>query len=247
MSPSASWPTQATLPRPTRHRAAPLAPPPRRGGLTMTTLLVGCLGLAAISPGGLRTASAGPLLISATPASQTVTLGDRVTLDLGISGLGDRTAPSLAAFDLLLTFDPGLFALERILFGAALGDPDADPPESYTDVEDSVAGLIGLVMTSVLETNEQGCFFCTGPYLDDLQSDALLLLTVTLTARRAGIGAFGITINGLADGDGNDLPADTTGATVTVKRPVPAPATLALIALGLIGLRQVGRRPFRTG
>ncbi|RLI05657.1 hypothetical protein DRO22_02445, partial [Candidatus Bathyarchaeota archaeon] len=51
------------------------------------------------------------------PVSQTVPVGESVSVDLVISGLGDGTSPSLAGFDLFIEYDPTILALSDVSFG----------------------------------------------------------------------------------------------------------------------------------
>lgn len=54
------------------------------------------------------------------PSSQTTNLGSQVTIDLVVSDLGNNTAPSLGAFDVVLGFDADIIAFESLEFGDQL-------------------------------------------------------------------------------------------------------------------------------
>ena len=48
--------------------------------------------------------------LSLAPTASDVTPGSTISLDLVVSGLADMGAPSLSAFDLILTFEPANLA-----------------------------------------------------------------------------------------------------------------------------------------
>jgi len=180
-------------------------------------------------------------LLSLTASPGTVSVGSVVNIELLVSGLGDQTAPSLGAFDVIIAFNPALLSPAGVAFDTGLGDPNASPPEAYTSADTSVAGTVNLIDTSVLEANASTCVFCVPPYLDDLQGSAFRLATLTFTANGPGTAVMSLTINALADAQGEALEADIEGTTVTVVG-ASAPGSLMLLILGCAGLSGFARR-----
>ena len=196
--------------------------------------------LGAVIAGTALAAQAFPLL-SLTANPGTVSVGSIVNIELLVSGLGDHTAPSLGAFDVIIAFDPALLSPAGVAFDTGLGDPNASPPEAYTFVDTSVAGTVMLVDTSVLEANAETCIFCVPPYLDDLQGSAFRLATLTFTANSPGTTLLSLSIDALADAQGEALQAEIQGTAVTVTG-APEPGSLMLLALGCAGLSGFARR-----
>ncbi|AUB81198.1 PEP-CTERM sorting domain-containing protein [Candidatus Thiodictyon syntrophicum] len=194
----------------------------------------------AVLAGTALTASAFPLLsLTASPA--TVSVGAIVNIELLVSGLGDHTAPSLGAFDVIIAFNPALLSPAGVAFDTGLGDPNASPPEAYPSADTSVAGTIHLINTSLLEANAANCIFCLPPYLDDLQGSAFRLATLTFTGDSPGTTVMSLTINALADAQGEALDTNIQGTAVTVVG-TPEPGSLMLFALGCAGLSGFARR-----
>lgn len=171
------------------------------------------------------------------------------TIDVVLSGLRSPGGVTLlGGFDFVLDFDPHVARLTGWSFGTGLGDPD-DALQTLVGADDVLAefGRIGLFSVSLLEGRDT-CFFCTGPYLDDLQGDSLTLASFQFESP----GLAPTRPNGwtteyllpvgrvtLADELGNPITGVTTfGATVSV----PEPATGWLLAAALVAAR-LARRP----
>jgi hypothetical protein len=180
-------------------------------------------------------------LLSLTASPGTVSVGSVVNIELLVSGLGDHTAPSLGAFDVIIAFNPALLSPAGVAFDTGLGDPNASPPEAYPSADTSVAGTVKLIVTSLLEANAATCSLCLPPYLDDLQGSAFRLATLTFTGDSPGTAVMSLTINALADAQGEALDADIQGTAVTVVG-TPEPGSLMLLALGGAGLSGFARR-----
>ena len=180
-------------------------------------------------------------LLSLTASPGTVSVGSVIDIELLVSGLGDQTAPSLGVFDVIIAFNPALLSPAGVAFDTGLGDPNASPPEAYLSADTSVAGTVKLIVTSLLEANGATCIFCVPPYLDDLQGSAFRLATLSFTGGSPGTAAMSLTIDALADAQGEALEAIIQGTAVTVVG-TPEPGSLMLFALGCAGLSGFARR-----
>lgn len=176
---------------------------------------------------------------------------ENVFLDLTVSGLrsGGLDA-TLGAFELDLIFDPNLFRELRISpagWGSGLGSVAGG--EVAANIVETRAGVLHLSAVSLLEASRNGCTFCTGPFLEDIQSDSFRLATIGLYAYNPGFPgtiSFVRTSDAiLADGNGDRLP-DVADSVLQFK--VPAPDSLTLLTLGLVAvawMRRGGRTALR--
>ena len=171
-----------------------------------------------------------------------------------IAGLGDRTAPSLGAFDLNFMYDPNILDLQFVQLGpGGLGDPDQrvvffESPsrapvlgagESIADASEVSQGQINIFNISLLESDAATCIFCIGPFLDDLQSSEFILTALSFDVKPDVFTttALGLSVNSLSDGFGNVLTPDASGVTTFVSTaPIPEPSTILLLGSGVIGL-----------
>ena len=164
------------------------------------------------------------------PSSQKVLVGDPVSVDLTISGLGDLAPPSLSTFDLDVKFNPAILAFILTFngfffteprFGSSLGDPQSGD-ETLTRVASSVGGVVNLFELSFLGENE----------LDDLQRSSFTLATLTFKTLGVGVSPLTLSVNALGDAAGNRLVADVSDGSVTA---IPEPSTILLVGSGLAG------------
>lgn len=183
------------------------------------------------------------ITLSFNPIAQNVASGSPVDVELVISGLGASIAPSLSAFDVDVSFDPGILAFSSVTFGPFLGDPALG--EAFTSFNGSVPGLVNLNELSLLEGDSVTCFFCIPPYLDDLQSASFTLATLTFNTLSAGTSSLGLSINALVDASvsANDLIPDVSAignssltVTASTNGTVPEPAIWSLYAIGMLGM-----------
>lgn len=167
-------------------------------------------------------------LLRITPSSQSVDVGNTVTVSLQISGLNNGVAPSLGVFDIDFGFDTALLSLSGALYGSGLDVLGLGSVQATTPGVGAV-NLFELSLDSVADLNA-------------LQLDAFTLVTLSFNALASGFGPFTLTVNSLGDAEGLSIPVTVEGGSVTINAAVPEPATSALAALGLFALGIALRR-----
>lgn len=190
---------------------------------------------------------ASALILSLQPTVQTAVPTDNISLDLVVSGLNAGGPDSLGAFDLDIGFDAAALTFQGYSLGASLGDIGLGEAFDFS-FGDLGGGLVNLAEVSLLEADSGSCFFCFSPFLDDIQSDTFTLATLDFSVDVLAVGSstsvFFDTVYALGDGFGLALGLDGISNAV-IENPrasVPEPTTLALMALGLIGVGVVRRR-----
>ncbi len=173
--------------------------------------------------------------LSIIPSSQNVELGKSFDVAVVISGLGDKTAPSLGAFDL----------------GVEASDPN-DPfqPPIAIFSGDVVFGnqldLFGLgSIRSVSGSRISEVSLDSPDDLNNLQAGTFTLATLKFNA--LAVGENQIFVSGpstLADAEGNFLGVDFIDGSVTVAA-TPEPSTLLFVGSGLVGLAMMRRKRVR--
>ncbi|MEJ2693424.1 MAG: hypothetical protein P8166_10310 [Candidatus Thiodiazotropha sp.] len=96
---------------------------------------------------------AGAVTLSLEPSASTAKVGDTVSLDLMISGLGDYIGDSLGDFDLEVMFDSSVFSFDGYSLADYLGDPGWFEAVDYSFGE-YAPGRIGLTEVSLLSAAE---------------------------------------------------------------------------------------------
>ncbi len=183
-----------------------------------------------------RPATAG--IISLDESASSISLGETVSIDLTVAGLGEFVAPTLGAFTAEVLFDPLVLALDSITFGDFLGAPDPDHG----------AGVGSPFETDIFVTQTPGSIsmdelsFLFDFELDPLQPGSFVLATMTFTG--AGAGVSSVDIGSPLFSDAFGFPISLTGingATISVASAVPEPSSVVLFGLGSLFLLRIAR------
>lgn len=142
------------------------------------------------------------------PVSEQVTVGAPITIAIRISGLEDFAAPSLAAFDIIVNFDPTILEFSEVNY------------------EDPILGnqldLFGLG-SSTITTSDVGSVNLFELSLDapeDLnasQTGNFTLARVTFNALTAGVSVLSLTVNALSNASGSLLTTSASTGVVEVR------------------------------
>lgn len=232
------------------------------------------LGAGALSLGMLQAAPALAITtLTVTPSMTNASPGDSFNVEVAISGLTSESGVNdiVRSYDLLLGYDSSRLTANSVMFGDLLGtgvevqnfsDPalllstlnyvGANPPNMAVEFK-QLSNLCGFASEAPADCPSP---LNLGPFLDTLQPDAFVLVTINFTlASDAPVGLTGLTL--LADGAGMIVPAQdfdmkgnsrTTPLVLTLESgqvQVPEPGTLALLlAVGMAGgaRRAVRRR-----
>jgi hypothetical protein len=161
-------------------------------------------------------------LLSISPGSQTVNVGDNVSLNLDISGVFD-----LYTFQFDVAFDPTILQASAIVEGAFL---PSGGPTLY------IPGLIDNTLGTIAFTGDTLTGAVPGV------SGSGTLATFDFSAAAAGSGPITISNVLLLDSVGNTLNFTTANGAVNVQPvPTPEPATLTLVGVGA-GLTMITER-----
>ncbi|ABG41269.1 PEP motif putative anchor-like protein [Paraglaciecola sp. T6c] len=172
-----------------------------------------CYALTAI---GWLAQSANAAVITMTPSSQTIELGETANVDVSISDFA--TDQYLGAYDFEVAFNDSILSVSNIVFGTELGF-------SFQD-EFSFGANLHAVLESSLEDAQ---------YLVDNQASEFLLFSIEFTAVGFGTSSVAFDSSLLGDQDGNEITdVDFNSARITVNNPnaVPEPGALSLLLAG---------------
>lgn len=165
-------------------------------------------------------------LISFDPSSQSVELGDSVSVDLRISDLGDD---SLGAFDIDIAFDDSILDFQSFTFGTGLDVSGLGSVNGFA----VAGGDINIFEISLDSPSD----------LNTFQPNDFVLGSFTFDTLSIGTSTLDLTINALSDEFGFLLEAGAASGSIKVAAAsVPAPAALWLFGTGLIGLIGFSRR-----
>ncbi|MBI5333609.1 MAG: PEP-CTERM sorting domain-containing protein [Burkholderiales bacterium] len=173
---------------------------------------------AALSPA----AQAAPELV-VTPSTQTVALGDTLSVDVQATGFADAVVGG--GFD--FSWDASVLSLQAVAFG-----PEWDPLASNTGLLDATAGTVTGLYFNTFTGSPSGSF-----------------LTATLTFKAVGLGTSAITLAAnplfpFANLAAEEVPFGVVGGTVQA---VPEPATVSLLLAGAGVAGWMGRRQRQAG
>jgi hypothetical protein len=173
--------------------------------------------------------------VSIEPTTSTIVIGNQVTLALNIADL--TSSQALGAFDITFNYNPALLSFPLISFGdPALGD-QLDPFKlGYNNATawSYSAGSMDLTETSIRYSPAD---------LLSGQAKSFTLATVTFYALAAGTTPVTLTINSLADQNGNPFTASLSNGNLTLTAAtVPLPASAWLMLSGIVGFGAAARR-----
>jgi hypothetical protein len=197
----------------------------------------------------LGAAPAQAIILAVTPLSQTVATGSPTTVSLSITGLGGPVA--LGGFDLDLSFNPSILSLRDMYFGdpGLLGDqldlghagavicsPGHDTFPSCP--ADLAGGMINLLELSLDAPDTLNAF----------QADSFILATFLFDTLSPGQSILSVNRLVLADAFGSRLVADIQSGHIIVAAPnaIPAPSSLALLAVGMVMLMACSEKRSRS-
>lgn len=179
-------------------------------------------------------------LLSFSPSTNTVNVGDTFDVDVVISDLYAANGPReiVSAFDLDVLYDSAVLDATSVTFGAFL-DP-LGIGLSFQDIDLSVPGVIDIAELSLYFDFE----------LEALQPDSFTLATLSFDAIGAGASSLlfdqnSLPLPGFFDVKGYgglllDVSAEQGSVTV-VSSTVPEPGILLLMLSGLLSLGIAGR------
>lgn len=180
------------------------------------------------------------VVVSMDPAAQIVNVGDTITIDIRISGLGSEI---LSAFDLDVLFDAGLASGGL----ATLVDAEFGGPDAGFDVDDSTPGVLKTVGYSLLDDDTLAATQTDGAF-------TFLRLSWTADADGALFLKFGANPDFQRNVVGRDfqsLDASFNGACVAIGsgscNQIPEPASYGLAALALLACGASGSLRRRRG
>jgi hypothetical protein len=161
-------------------------------------------------------------------SNYSVSAGGTVKAQVRIDGLGNLEAPSLSAFDLVISYDPSILRPT----GAVYGDP-------ILGNQLDLAGLGSLdtapVIAPPLPVGIASVAFDLPSTLDTKQRGAFTLATISFSGLAGGTSPLAISmVLALADSQGEPLTATLSGATVAVA--VPEPSAVVILIVGMLGM-----------
>lgn len=178
---------------------------------------------AALTIGG----GAAAAVVTIAPSEQSAAIGEQVSVDLVVSGLGNGWPHSVGIFDFDLIFDDALLSVDRVIFGDQL---DLFGFGAYRSVEMAAPGVLTIFEASIDPPE----------YIDFFQAPSFTLATIVFDTLSAGVSALMLDVFYFGDAWWYELDVNTVNASVSIESAVseaPLPSALFLLLTGLLGLR----------
>lgn len=174
-------------------------------------------------------------------ARPSVILGDMLSVDLVVSGLGEYGPDSLGTFDLEIIYDSSVLAFSGYELGGFLGDTFFGEAISLGEWS---SGQVNIAEESLLDADKFSGPAYFGPYLDEIQPGSFTLATLSFDTIALGKSTLNLGYSTFGDGFGNPLTLENNPfADITVSAaPVPEPASILLFSTGLAGLATTLRK-----
>jgi hypothetical protein len=163
-----------------------------------------------------------------SPSSATTFLGNPVSMDIFINGLGEQQPPSLGAFDIDISFDNTILSFNQAQFGTQL---DLGNFGSIQNTNTPTVNTINIAELSLEESS----------LLNTTQPASFRLATLTFNTLSVGMSTLNFSRFILSDAEGSPLLVSTTNGLITISPPpinqVPeASFSISLIILGLVSI-----------
>jgi hypothetical protein len=180
--------------------------------------------IVALAAGSLTLPAQAGLLLSVSPAAQTVSLGDQVSIDLLFTGLEeDGQDEVVSSYDLTFSFDNTILSYAS---GSYFDLVDIPPSPDF-----SVPGQISWNSTS----------FADDATLQAQQGNSVTLATLYFGTLSTGTAPFTFTFDDVSGLGAAALTYSVGNGSVTVEA-VPLPATAWLLGSGVLGMLAFRRR-----
>lgn len=176
----------------------------------------------------LFSVDASAISINLVSGHSSIAQGGALAVQVTISGLDDKAAPSLGVYDLDVYFDNSLFNFSQVLWGDSTKGNQLDL-NGFGSVQasSSSSGVINLFELSLDDSLA----------LNEWQAGEFTLFTLLFDAIALGSGTFSIVHPILGDADGNNLLVNHLGDTQVsvIAAAVPEPSS-GLLLLGLLAV-----------
>jgi hypothetical protein len=167
-----------------------------------------------------------PSLQFNAPGPYTVAAGDNLSVSLDITNLGGQI---VSAFDLNVLYNPSVLSANVVMLNSV---PLMGGADTFWNVDFSNPGNLNVWVLSLL-TNEADIAALQSPY-----NGTFSLFTMGFTALADG--TTDLALGPLSVADGKDVKGYSNEPIIPTN-PIPEPSTIALVALGLVGVAAARR------